>query len=88
MVLLFQEVQSPTRGMSYKNPRKSTLHRQQRTKILAKTIHNKGRDTAKQNFTYFSTIKLHETAERESSSAATATSEPMCGVTSNLQQII
>jgi hypothetical protein len=69
MVLLLQEVQSLTRRISYKDPRRSTLHRQPRTKILAKTIHNGERDTAKQHLTYFDTIKLYEDVERKSSIA-------------------
>jgi hypothetical protein len=70
--------------MSCTDPRRSTLHRQPRTKILAKTINNREGDTAKPHLTYFGTIKPYKNAERKSSSAATANSEPVCSITGNL----
>ncbi len=77
-VLLLQEVQPLAGGMPYQNPRKPTLHRQQRTKILAKKIHHWGGNNKETKFPYFSINKLRDTIERKPSGTATVTVEPVC----------
>jgi hypothetical protein len=85
-VLLLQKVQSSTRWVPYQDARQPTLHRQQRKKILAKKIHR--RNNAGDDFTNLSIDKLCHTFKGQQGGAATADTQPMFGLTDDLQQTV
>jgi len=74
--------------MPQQDSRKPILHGQQRMKILAENIHYEPRHTQRGHFTHFGPNKLHNTIKGKSSSTAAIIAQPMCGITSHLQQAI